>query len=551
MKQRRRYPAALMGVAVVLLAAAVLIQPAPGEAQSAPATAAAYEDGTVLVGFRAGVSRAEVAAIAQQQGLALAEVVGAGTHVFHVGPGNVPARIAALQRHPAVRYAEPNYIVSATTSPASNVAATAATAAAPNDPSYGQLWGLKNTGQSVNGTSGTAGADVKAEPAWAVTTGSAGIVVGVVDTGIDYTHPDLQANVWSATAPISFTVSDGATTSAVTCAAGTHGFNAITGACDPMDDNNHGSHVSGTIGAAGTNALGVVGVNEVTSLMGLKFLDASGNGTNANAIKAIDFAVRAKISGAANVRVLNNSWGNGPFSQAVLDEIVLAGDHDVLFVAAAANAQLFLGTDNDSMPNYPCNYEATNLICTAATDQKDGLATFSNYGPKSVHLGAPGRNILSTIIGGQYAYKDGTSMAAPHVSGAAALILATQPGLTTLDVRAAILNNVDPLPSLAGKTVTGGRLNVCKAIPACAGTAGASPTPTPTALPSATATSTSTSAATSTSTKVPAATATSSATATSTVGSASSPTATTPPATATTTATRTPKPTATPRPKRK
>jgi subtilisin family serine protease len=326
-------------------------------------------------------------------------------------------------------YVEPNYIVFADT--------------VPNDPMFGQLWGLRNPN----------GADIKAEPAWSVTTGSRAIVVGVVDTGINYNHPDLIPNVWNNPGGIGG------------CAAGTHGYNALTKTCDPLDDNSHGSHTAGTIGAAGNNGLGVVGVNWTTQLMGLKFLDAGGSGSTANAIEAIEFAVQAKIAGV-NVRVLNNSWGGSTFSQALIDEMNRAGSFDILFVAAAGNSS----ENTDIAPHYPGSYLTANEITVAATEESDGLAGYSSYGPNSVHLGAPGSNIWSTDHLGGYVAKNGTSMATPHVSGAAALILsAPATSLTVGQLKARILANVDPIASLAGKTTTGGRLNVCKAIPGCGG----------------------------------------------------------------------------------
>ncbi len=381
---------------------------------------------------------------------------------IHSRSKSTDAIISLLRSNPNVLYAEPNYILHADL--------------IPNDPSFGQLWGLRNTGQDVLGTVGTPGADIKAEPAWSLTTGTSTVVVGVVDTGIDYSHPDLAANVWSNPGGIGG------------CPAGTHGYNAIKRTCDPKDDNNHGSHVSGTIGAVGNNGVGVVGVNWTTSIMGLKFLNASGSGTTANAILAIDFAVNAKIAGI-NVRALNNSWGGGGFSQALLDEINKAGANDILFVAAAGNSS----SNNDVTPHYPSSYGTANEIAVAATDQTDSLASFSNFGPNSVDLGAPGTNILSTVIGG-YDYFNGTSMATPHVTGAAALILSKGYQSVT-QLKSTILNNVDPLASLSGLVKTGGRLNVCKAIPGCGGPPAPTPTPTPTPTPpAATATPTPTTA---------------------------------------------------------
>jgi subtilisin family serine protease len=361
---------------------------------------------------------------------------------------DVPALLELLANHPDVLYAEPNYIVHAFTEP--------------NDPSFPQLWGLRNTGQTINGSVGVAGADIHAVDAWGISFGSTAQIVAVIDTGIDYTHPDLTANVWSAPAAFSVNI-DGVT---VTCPAGSHGFNAITLTCDPMDDHNHGTHVSGTIGASGGNGVGVVGVNWTTQVMGIKFLDATGSGTEADAIKAIDFAIQAKrafsATGGANVRVLSNSWGGGDFSQALLDEINAANAEDMLFVAAAGNN----GFDNDILPTYPGSYDAPNVIAVAATTNTDGRAFFSNYGAASVQLGAPGFDILSTTIGNTYAFFSGTSMATPHVSGAAALVL-SHCAFDTAALKDALLATVEPIPSLASITTTGGRLDVYSAIRSC------------------------------------------------------------------------------------
>jgi uncharacterized repeat protein (TIGR01451 family) len=395
--------------------------------------------GEVLVKMRAGLSQNDLASLQALAGADEAQrisVSSSGTIVrLHSRSKSVGEMQTSLEGKTNVLYVEPNYIL--------HLAAT------PNDPSYAQLWGLKNTGQNVSGSIGTAGSDIDAEAAWNVTTGSASIVVGVIDTGVNYNHPDLAANIWS---------NPGGKGNAA-CAAGTHGFNAITMTCDPMDDHYHGSHVSGTIGAAGNNGLGVTGVNWTTSIMGLKFLGSSGYGTTAGAIVAIEFAVQAKIDGV-NVRVLSNSWGGGAFSKALLDEINWANENDILFVAAAGNN----GSNNDTYPHYPSSYATPNMISVAATDNRDNTAYFTNYGLTTVHLGAPGVNVLSCSLGTGYTTVSGTSMATPHVSGVAALLLANNPSLTTAQVKSAILNNTDPIPSLAGKTVTGGRLNAARAL---------------------------------------------------------------------------------------
>jgi subtilisin family serine protease len=370
------------------------------------------------------------------------------THVmrFHSRSKNVDKLIKDFSNRDDVLYAEPNYILHTT--------------ATPSDTYFGLLWGMKNTGQTILGVTGTSGADISATSAWDMSTGSYSIVTAVIDTGIDYNHPDLAANVWSA--PSDFTVTIGGRP--ITCSSGTHGFNAILNTCDPLDDNDHGTHVSGTIGAVGNNGIGVVGVNWNTKIMGSKFLDASGSGTLANAINAIEFAIQAKtiFGDQANVRVLSNSWGGGGFSMALLDEINSANANNMLFVAAAGNS----GSNNDVTSSYPSNYDVPNVVAVAATDNKDNLASFSSYGLTTVDLGAPGVSVASTIRNGNYAYMSGTSMATPHVSGAAALIL-SRCDLNTAELKANILDNVDHKSSLAGKTVTGGRLNVYKAIVAC------------------------------------------------------------------------------------
>ena len=361
---------------------------------------------------------------------------------------NTHALINMLSRLAGVRSAEPNYVVRAV--------------AIPNDTQFGQLWGMNNTGQTVSGQAGVADADIDAVEAWDVSTGSSSTVVGVIDTGVDYNHPDLAANIWSA--PSSFTVTVGGQT--ITCPAGSHGYNAVANTCNPLDDNNHGTHVSGTIGARGNNSSGVAGVNWTTSIMGLKFLSASGSGNTADAIECIQFAIQAKqiFGAAANVRILSNSWGGGGFSQALLDAINAANSNDMLFTAAAGNNN----GNNDTTAFYPANYNAPNVLSVAATDNRDAKSSFSNFGATTVDLGAPGTAILSTVRNGGFSIFSGTSMATPHVSGAAALVL-SRCSLSTANLKANLMNNVDQISSLAGRTVTGGRLNVNRSIRACAG----------------------------------------------------------------------------------
>ena len=418
-----------------------------------PSTAA---DKEILVKFKTVIPGTLLSSIAQSQDVQQVRRIGGVHNLYHFRSRtrDVERMIKQLSARPDVAYAEPNYLVQ--------------TLGVPNDPGFPQLWAFQNTAQSYGFPAGTSGADISAVPAWDISTGNTTNVIAIVDTGIDYTHPDLVPNIWSA--PAAFTLNIGGTN--ISCPKGSHGFNAITWTCDPMDDNQHGTHVAGTIGATGNNATGVVGVNWTTQIVSLKFLNAGGSGSLADAINAIEFAVQLKMlpNPPAVLRVLSNSWGGSGFSQALMDEIQRVADQDMLFVAAAGNSS----SNNDITPAYPAAYPLSNVIAVAATDNNDALASFSNYGLKTVHLGAPGVNIFSTLPKNTYGYLSGTSMATPHVSGAAMLVLSTC-DLATADLKQVLLQNVDPIPSLTGITSTGGRLNVNKAIRACSGPASIAP----------------------------------------------------------------------------
>ena len=409
--------------------------------------------GEVLVQFGGRSTGAARAMLAQQIDADVNVPVGrGGLRRFHSRAFDVETLVAHFRNQPDVVFAEPNYILSVDTTP--------------NDPSFPNLWGLLNTGQRIGTVTGVAGADIDAVPAWDISTGSRSIAVGVIDTGVDYTHPDLAANIWSA--PGAFTVSIGGDT--FTCPAGSHGYNAIPKPrtaltnCSPMDDYYHGTHVSGTIGAVGNNGTGVVGVNWATSIIAGKFLDSTGHGSTSDAIDAIEFMLQTKaLWGAqANIRVLNNSWGGGAFSLALQNEISAANDANMLFAVAAGNN----GLNIDITPQYPASYPVENVLPVAATTSSDTLAYFSNYGSETVPLAAPGDIIYSTTIGGGYRYASGTSMATPHVAGAAALVLSSC-DLTTAALRSVLIANVDAVPALTGFVKTGGRLNVNRAIRTC------------------------------------------------------------------------------------
>jgi len=354
------------------------------------------------------------------------------------GGVDVEDAIARLRRDPAVLYAEPNYIVHATQTP--------------DDPRFGELYGLHNTGQ----TGGTPDADIDAVEAWDISVGSGDVVVGVVDTGVDHGHEDLAGNMFVNPGEIPDNGVDDDGNGVID---DVHGFNAIDGSGDAFDDNGHGTHVSGTLGAVGNNGVGVTGVSWEVRIMALKFLSASGSGTLADAIEAINYAVAQKNAGV-NLRVLSNSWGGGGFSQALLDAITAAGAADIMFVATAGGS----ASDNDVTPSFPASYEAASIVAVAATDHDDELASFSSFGATSVDLGAPGVGILSTTPGNTYSVFSGTSMATPHVSGAAALVLSVNPGLDTAAVKSLLLGSGDPVPSLDGITVSGRRLNAASAL---------------------------------------------------------------------------------------
>lgn len=357
---------------------------------------------------------------------------------FKISGMSTKEAIARLKSHQAIEYVEPDYQVS--------IAGT------PDDPRFDELWGLNNDGQ----TGGTADADIDAVEAWDISTGSRDVVVGVIDTGIDYSHSDLASNMWVNSSEIP---GDGIDNDGNGFVDDVHGINAITNTGDPMDDEGHGTHVSGTIGASGNNATGVVGVNHEVSLVGCKFLDAAGNGSTSDAIKCIDYMVGLKNAGV-NLRVLNNSWGGGGYSQALADAIASSEAADLLFVAAAGNDTI----DNDVNPHYPSNYENASVLSVASTDQTDNISWFSHYGLTSVDMGAPGSAILSTTPGESYASYSGTSMATPHVAGAAALVLSINPELNTQELKELLMSSGDANAALQGVTVAGTRLNVNQAL---------------------------------------------------------------------------------------
>ncbi len=389
-----------------------------------------------------------------------------GMQVVQVKGVPVTKAIQEYSSNPNVLYAEPDYLVSLPPEQADKVSARVeslemASMRTPNDPDFPLQWGLKNTGQAP--FYGQSGADIKAADAWGTTTGSSSVIIAVVDTGVDYTHPDLAGNIWTNSGEIPNNGIDDDRNGYVD---DVRGWNFVSNNNNPMDDHGHGTHCAGNIAAVGNNNLGITGTCWNARIMPLKFLDASGSGSVSNAISAILYANRM------GAQVISNSWGGSQYTQALKDAIDAS---PAVVVCAAGNN----GQNSDQYPQYPAAMTSSNIISVAATDSKDNLAGFSNYGTTSVDLAAPGVNIRSTYKNGQYQYLSGTSMATPFVSGVAGLLKAANPSMTKNQIRDRILNTVDRLSSLSGKVATGGRLNAAAAVGSVSPTPTVTPTPTP------------------------------------------------------------------------
>ncbi len=368
--------------------------------------------------------------------------------------------IQELSDMPEVAFAEPNFIYSAIASENSvesmltGTLSQKMTDAAPRDPLYGKLWGLSNTGTNEpdrngnsSGSQGMAGADVAAEAAWAISEGSKNVVIAVIDTGIDYNHPDLKNNIWTNPKEIPGNNIDDDNNGYID---DVHGWNAITQTGNPMDGNSHGTHCSGTIGAEHNNGVGVAGVMKKVSLVGVKFLTDEGSGSLADAVTAIDYATKL------NVDIMSNSWGGGGFSQALEDAIKTAKHRGILFVAAAGNES----NNNDSRASYPATYQVDNVISVASHTNADVLSSFSCFGKRTVHVAAPGSNVLSTTPGNEYKVYSGTSMATPHVAGVLGLLLAKEgKRLPLLEVRNRLMATSVPQNNYRKTTAAGGRVS--------------------------------------------------------------------------------------------
>ena len=415
---------------------------------------ATFVPSEILIQFKPGVTEGAKAAVmgvvsgTMKERMHTRTMVAAGAgelDVVKLPPGlNVSTAITRLRNNPSIAIAEPNWVFT--------------TQQTSNDPYYTaapyRLWGMYGD-DSVTPTNQFGS---QADEAWASgNVGSTSVVVGIIDEGIDYTHPDLAANIWTNPGEVAANGVDDDANGYIDDIHGWDFFNNDNSIFDGSGDD-HGTHVAGTIGGVGGNGQGVAGVAWNVTMISAKFLGPSG-GSLADAVEALDYLTNLKTKYGVNLVATNNSWGGGGFSQSLQDAINRAANAGILFIAAAGND----GSNNDSTARYPSNYN--NVIAVAAIDSSGNLASFSNYGATDVDLGAPGVGIYSTLPGGTYGSYSGTSMATPHVTGAAALYAAAHPGASANTIRAALLSSAQATPtaSLVGKTVTGGRLNVSAA----------------------------------------------------------------------------------------
>lgn len=408
----------------------------------------------ILVKAKAGVAMQDQLAVYQGQGLKMRRqfrLVPRAQVLELVTPNpNATAaeraealvrRLEALRRSGRFEYVEPDYIYRL--------------ALQPNDTRFqdGTLWGLRNDG----GSGGVAGADINAEQAWDLTTGSTNVIVAVVDTGVRYTHQDLASQMWRNPGESGGgKENNGVDDDNNGYVDDVFGINVVADNGNPFDTHGHGTHVSGTIGAAANNGAPHVGVAWHVRIMAIKIFSPFAGASAV--VEGLEYAV------AKGAKISNHSWGGGGFSQTLYDGIAAARDAGHLFIAAAGNN----GTDNDRLPFYPAAYDLDNIVAVAALNRADRLANFSCFGLTTVDLGAPGVSIFSSTAGSDFEYQnfDGTSMAAPHVSGVAALILARFPQASYLELRDGLLQTVVQIPALAGRCVTGGRVNAYQALAA-------------------------------------------------------------------------------------
>ncbi len=395
-----------------------------------------FVEGELLVKIKEGVSFSRVESLNNRLGAEFLEDFGDLRWIRIKLPSGISVEEAVKEysQFPEVEAAQPNFYYRLQV--------------IPNDPSFGSLWGMTK---------------ISAPSAWDLTTGSSTVVVANIDTGIRYTHEDLVANIWTNPGEIPNNGIDDDNNGFVD---DYYGYDFRYNDPDPMDENGHGTHTAGTIGAVGNNALGVVGVNWNVKIMAIKIYSAAANDTtSAMLINAYNY-VRMMKNRGVNIRVTNNSYGDCPeacgYDQATKDALDALGDVGVLNVFAAGNN----GRNIDTQPFYPASYDSPHILAVASSTSTDARSSFSNYGAQSVDLAAPGSGILSTYYSSNSSYitLSGTSMATPHVAGAAALLSAYNPNLSAASLKATLMNTVDVLPSWTGLVKSNGRLNVDRAL---------------------------------------------------------------------------------------
>ncbi|MCB0385711.1 MAG: S8 family serine peptidase, partial [Bdellovibrionales bacterium] len=389
------------------------------------------QKGEVMFGARAGLQNpARVTQLREMAGNGgKAEALRSDLYRIKLGdPSRVGPVLESLRSSGEVEYVEPDQPVRAFFDP--------------NDPKKGSQWAHNM---------------VKSFQAWDIGKGSQDIVVAVIDTGVDYTHEDLKDNMWKNPDEIAGNGKDDDGNGLVD---DVYGWDFVNGDNEPISDDSHfhGSHCAGIVGAVGDNGKGVIGMSPTVKIMALKFLGGDGSGSTGDAVVAIDYAI------SKGVKIMSNSWGSSQGSQSLHDAVKRASDAGILFVAAAGNDS----QNNDRFGSYPANYNEINMISVAATDENDNMASFSSYGANSVHVGAPGVNILSTVNNNSYANLSGTSMATPLVAGLAALLWSERPELNFWDIKAAIMENVDKTPAMQGRVISNGRISALKSMQAMA-----------------------------------------------------------------------------------
>ena len=390
--------------------------------------APAYVGHQLLVRVIAGLNDHALSGIFSQSEISSYRLISSSAHIVLLtlkAEADIKQVAAQLKQIKGVLSAEPDYYYQAD-------------AVTPDDPSYPNLWGLDSSNDI----------DINAPEMWQQTTGSSNVVVAVLDSGIDYTHPDLAANMWRNPGEIP---GNGIDDDGDGYIDDIYGIDVINHDSDPMDDNYHGTHVAGTIAARGNNGIGVVGVAWNAKLLACKFMNANGQGSSSSAIECLEYLHTLKVNKGINIVVSNNSWGGATYSDALLAEIQKQRDDGIMFIASAGNN----GTNNDTAPHYPASYSVDNLIAVAAVDNNGLLASFSNYSATSVQVAAPGVGIYSTLPGGTYGSYSGTSMATPHITGMLALYAANEPTAGWRTLKQHLLDNGRTLDSLSGKVLTG------------------------------------------------------------------------------------------------